>query len=211
MQLSSIPNLPTLSAPARDRYSLREYTLRIIAYAGLLILGAAALLHYGPALLALLRDQTTLQRFIHNIGWWGPAVLIAVNVLQIVIAPIPGYAVYLAAGFLYGVWWGGVWGSLGLLAGGMAAIHLDKKIAKQVLRRPALVEIMADAADHRVRGGEWAGAQLARRVGCHDGPHHIPVARVHGAGKADERAADVTFGKQCRQIGHQAVISVTTP
>ena len=34
------------------------------------------------------------------------------NAVQIVIAPIPGYVLQVAAGFLFGPFWGGVWGIL---------------------------------------------------------------------------------------------------
>lgn len=166
MQLSSTSNAPGLFVPARERYNLRERMLRLIAFAVLFVLSAAALLNYGPALLALLRDQATLQTFIYNIGWWGPAVLIAVNILQIVIAPIPGYAVYLAAGFLYGVWWGGLWGSLGLLAGGMAAMFVARRLGRPLVVRLIGAETLArwEAATHSDSVWVW-GAILLSPIG----------------------------------------------
>lgn len=166
MQLSATANVPALLTPARGRYNLRAYTRRIMALAGLLTLGAAVLLRYGPALLAVARDQATLQTFIQQIGWWGPAVLIGVNVLQIVIAPIPGYAVYLAAGYLYGPWWGGLWGSLGLLAGGMAAMAVARRLGRPLVVRLIGAETLTrwGAATHSDNVWVW-GAILLSPIG----------------------------------------------
>ncbi len=91
-----------------------------------LIFCAWAAWRWGPALLALLQDEAALEEFIIRLGWWGPLALIALNALQIVVAPIPGYAAQFAAGYLFGPWWGGLWGSLGLLTGAMLAMMLAR-------------------------------------------------------------------------------------
>lgn len=72
------------------------------------------------------QNIAALQRFVDQLGWWGPPALIAINILQMVVAPIPGYAVYLVAGLLYGFFWGGIWSSIGLLAGSMLAMWLAR-------------------------------------------------------------------------------------
>ncbi len=90
-------------------------------------------------MVALAQDQVALEAFVAQLGWWGPFGLIALNALQIVVAPIPGYAAQLAAGFLFGPLWGGVWGSLGLMAGSMLAMLLTR-----VFGRP-LAEFMVGA------------------------------------------------------------------
>jgi uncharacterized membrane protein YdjX (TVP38/TMEM64 family) len=81
---------------------------------------------FGPLLWALVQDEAALEAFVARLGWWGPLALIAINALQIVVAPIPGYAVQAAAGFLFGPWWGGVWASIGALCGGMLAMLLTR-------------------------------------------------------------------------------------
>jgi uncharacterized membrane protein YdjX (TVP38/TMEM64 family) len=69
------------------------------------------------------------------LGWLGPLALIAINALQIVAAPIPGYVVQAAAGFLFGPFWGGVWGSIGLLTGGMLAMGLTRLYGRPLAER----------------------------------------------------------------------------
>jgi uncharacterized membrane protein YdjX (TVP38/TMEM64 family) len=63
---------------------------------------------------------------VSSLGWLGPLALVLLNAAQIVVAPIPGYVLQIAAGFLYGPLWGGIWGSVGLLLGGSLAFWLAR-------------------------------------------------------------------------------------
>jgi uncharacterized membrane protein YdjX (TVP38/TMEM64 family) len=86
----------------------------------------AVFIFYGPQLWALVQDPEQLAAWVTSLGWLGPLALIALNALQIVIAPIPGYVVQLAAGFLFGALWGGLWGAVGLVAGGSLAFWIAR-------------------------------------------------------------------------------------
>lgn len=101
-----------------------------------IILVAALLLfiYYEPLMYAL-GDADRVHDLIAQLGLWGPLALILINIIQIVIAPIPGYAVYLAAGYLYGWVWGGLWGSIGLLAGGMLAMYVGRQWGRPLVQR----------------------------------------------------------------------------
>jgi uncharacterized membrane protein YdjX (TVP38/TMEM64 family) len=113
-----------------------------------------------------------LQALVVRLGWWGPLMLIGVNILQIVIAPIPGYAVYLVAGFLYGYFWGGVWGSVGLLSGGMIAMWLARRFG-----RPLGIRIIGDEQlkhwEELIHSDSWLvwGVILLSPVG--DTPYYL--------------------------------------
>jgi uncharacterized membrane protein YdjX (TVP38/TMEM64 family) len=95
--------------------------------AALLIVAAISI---GPHVWRIARDEAALQAAIVELGWLGPLALVTINVLQIVVAPIPGYVMQAAAGYLYGPFWGGVWGSLGLVAGAMLAMGLSRNFGR---------------------------------------------------------------------------------
>ncbi|MEZ4676058.1 MAG: hypothetical protein R2932_17675 [Caldilineaceae bacterium] len=89
-----------------------------------IIVGGGLLIDQYERQSEIIRDRKQLQAFVDQLGWMGPLALIFFNALQIVVAPVPGYVVQLAAGFLYGPWWGGLWSTLGLAAGSMTAMWL---------------------------------------------------------------------------------------
>ncbi len=141
-----------LMSTASSTRSTNYRYLWLILLITLLLISAAYL--WGPQLWstmqgsltpvwAIIQDRQALQAFVERLGWLGPIALILLNTLQIIIAPIPGYAVQVAAGFLYGPFWGGVWGSIGLLCGSMLAMRLARTYGRPLVRRVAGGERLA--------------------------------------------------------------------
>lgn len=89
----------------------------------------------GPWLWPLLQDETALETFVVRLGVWGPLALIALNALQIVVAPLPGYVMQMAAGYLFGPIWGGIFGALGVLVGSMTAMALARTFGRPLVER----------------------------------------------------------------------------
>lgn len=87
-------------------------------------LSGVALWLWGSDAYHFLTNEQALEDFVVRAGIWGPLALIFFNIVQIVIAPIPGYMVQLGAGYLYGPLWGGVYAVIGMLAGAMVAMWL---------------------------------------------------------------------------------------
>ena len=130
---SNMPEEPTVSlAPpnatsqaARGMFSLQGRFGKWLLL-GCVIVLAIGLYWVGPQVWALLQDEQALEAWVISLGWMGPLALVVLNAIQIVVAPIPGYVLQFAAGFLFGPVWGGVWGSLGLLLGASLAFWLTR-------------------------------------------------------------------------------------
>jgi uncharacterized membrane protein YdjX (TVP38/TMEM64 family) len=90
---------------------------------------------YGAQVWALASDEAALEAAVARLGPWGPTALIGINVAQILVAPIPGYVVQAAAGYLYGPLWGGVYGAVGLVAGAMLAMLLARLLGRPLVER----------------------------------------------------------------------------
>lgn len=100
-----------------------------------LVVLTAITLRFGPNLWVLLQDEQALEAAIDQLGWMGPVALILFNIVQIVVAPIPGYVVQIASGYLFGPFWGGVWASIGLLAGAMLSMWLARTFGRPLVER----------------------------------------------------------------------------
>lgn len=115
-----------ISAALRQGDLLRQFLLL-----GIVILFIAALVWWQwPFLNEIFRNEERLSEFVEELGWFGPLALILMNTLQIVVAPIPGYFVQAAAGYLYGPFWGGVWATCGLMCGSMLAMALTRHFGR---------------------------------------------------------------------------------
>lgn len=113
---------------------LRRTALILVALALLLV----GVVHH-EAILALLRDQERLQAWLAELGPLGPLGLIAINAAQVVFAPIPGYFVQIAAGYLYGWLGGAIYGVVGMALGGVMAMSLAR-----IFGRPLVVRVVGE-------------------------------------------------------------------
>lgn len=87
----------------------------------------------------LMYDIEALRSFINSFGVLAPLVLIALQVSQVLIAPVPGPVVGAAAGYAFGVFWGTIYGFIGLAIGSTVAILFAKRYG-----RPFVEDILAD-------------------------------------------------------------------
>jgi uncharacterized membrane protein YdjX (TVP38/TMEM64 family) len=85
-----------------------------------------------------LRDVFTsperLHRIVHAYGPLGPVVMIGIHILQVVVAPIPGQAVDLANGYLFGWWLGAAVSLIGISLGSLIAIGLARRFGRPLVK-----------------------------------------------------------------------------
>lgn len=80
-------------------------------------------------------DETALAASMDALGWWAPLAFLALSLVQIIGAPIPGYPVQLLGGALFGLVWGGVYGVIGVVAGGVLAAWLARRLGRPFIER----------------------------------------------------------------------------
>lgn len=90
---------------------------------------------WADALFVWLGQADSLTRTVRSLGWAAPLGLIAINALQIVIAPLPNYAIFVVAGLLFGPVWGGIYGLAGMLLGGVTAMLLTRRFGRPLAVR----------------------------------------------------------------------------
>lgn len=80
-------------------------------------------------------QRERLEAWLAQLGVWAPVGLVAVEVLQVLLAPVPGHVVGLAAGYLYGVWVGTALCMLGLMLGTGLAVWLARRLGRPLVER----------------------------------------------------------------------------
>jgi len=88
-------------------------------------------------------DREAVTTSMHQLGAWGPAVLFVLFVLQVFLAFIPGQALMVATGFLYGFWGGFLVSWLSLVIGGELAFVLARRYGRTFAARWISTDVLA--------------------------------------------------------------------
>lgn len=102
----------------------RRFSKMIVASLGLLSL--VLFIRYSPEILKLMASLETFRDYILSTGKFGPLALIFFQVLQTVIAPIPGEVIQIAGGYIYGTTVGTLYITVGMLLGAMIAFYFTR-------------------------------------------------------------------------------------
>lgn len=86
-----------------------------------------------PQILELTVSIPKFRDFILSSGYWGPLVFIGFQILQTVIAPIPGEVVQIAGGYIYGVTVGTFYTTLGMLLGAVIAFYCTRLLGRSFI------------------------------------------------------------------------------
>ncbi len=104
--------------------------LTILALAGLVVL----LVFAGNSVWGCFRHPAQLRVLVRNWGAWAPVGIVLFQVIQIVVAPLPGNAMSFACGYALGFWPTIVWLMIGVLLGATVDFLLIKLLGRKLLR-----------------------------------------------------------------------------
>lgn len=97
------------------------------------VVGLLAWGYISPS--AFFNNQEWLRDFISGYGTWAPIILIALQILQVVLAPISHYMVGIVGGFLFGTWYGFILNYIGRIIGHTFAFFLSRKVGRPIIKK----------------------------------------------------------------------------
>ncbi len=109
--------------------------LRAVVLALIVVALAAPMIIWRAQIAILFTERARVVSAIRSAGAWGPAVLIALYIAQVIVAPIPGQGVNFVAGYLYGFWPGLSFSWLGAVLGSTAAMGLARLAGRPLVVR----------------------------------------------------------------------------
>lgn len=107
-----------------------ESRRRVLIHATLLVAVLVALGVLVRLYAPFLTDPDALAATIRGFGVAGPVVLVVVQALQVVVAPVPGQVLAVVAGYLYGVWLGTLYNMIGIAVGSAVAFWLSRRYGR---------------------------------------------------------------------------------
>ena len=102
----------------------KRLTFRILFLLLLIILSVYIFIHFD--LYLFFKDKHKLLNFIKSYHPYDEFIFISLQILQVVVAPIPGELTGLIGGYLYGPFWGTVYSTIGLTLGSWIAFMLAR-------------------------------------------------------------------------------------
>ena len=113
------------------KQKLVVYSILIAAFLGILIYLAV---RFGPQITALTREPEKLRTLLNSYGWKGILVFMGIQMLQVVVAAIPGELVQLAGGYLYGTWLGTLYSLTGIVLGSVFVFFVARLLGYPLVK-----------------------------------------------------------------------------
>lgn len=87
-----------------------------------------------PRLVNLVKRPDQLKQIVLNAGIWAPLVMVSMQVIQVIIAPMPGQVVAFVSGYIFGAFKGTILSMIGLTIGAIFAFFLARLTGRRLLR-----------------------------------------------------------------------------
>lgn len=113
------------------RIKLVFYIILIVAFVGLI---SYLVIRFGSEITELAREPESLAGLLNSYGWKGVLVFIGMQILQVVVAAIPGEFVQIAGGYIYGTWLGTLYSLTGIVLGSVLVFFIARLLGYPVVR-----------------------------------------------------------------------------
>ena len=94
---------------------------------------AAVVIIAWPYMGKFVKEPGALEEFLQGKGFWGVIIFLAIQILQVVVAIIPGEIVEVAAGVVFGWWWGFILVLLGITIGTFIIFFVFRRTGKPLI------------------------------------------------------------------------------
>lgn len=118
-----------------------------------LVVVVAALIIWWQPIYDFLSDPGQVRAWIEKLGAWGPLAIILLEMIQALLAPIPGQAIEAVSGYLFGPWLGTLYPMIGLALGSFITFSLARRFGRPLVVKLIGQQSMARLDDLVRRGG----------------------------------------------------------
>ncbi|MDO8740500.1 MAG: TVP38/TMEM64 family protein [Candidatus Woesearchaeota archaeon] len=120
-------HIKIFSSPKNRRKSLIALAIIILIF--------LAITYFSKYFYYFFTNPDQVRNFVTGFGVWGPIILILIQILQVLIAPIPGQIAGFVSGYIYGVFWGTTYTMMGTIIGSFIAFVLVRKFGRPFVEK----------------------------------------------------------------------------
>jgi uncharacterized membrane protein YdjX (TVP38/TMEM64 family) len=113
----------------------------------------AVLIIWWQPIYDFLSNPEQVRAWVEQLGAWGPMAILLLEMIQALLAPIPGQAIEAVSGYLYGPWLGTLFPMIGMIIGSFIAFSLARRFGRPLVIRMIGRQSMARMDDLVRRGG----------------------------------------------------------
>lgn len=117
-----------------DKSKKYKLILDIILIAAFLAITAYVTVKYGLQLTKLAQNPDEFKELLNSYGWKGILVFMGIQVLQVVVAAIPGEFVQIAGGYIYGTWMGTFYSLAGIVTGSVLVFFVARFLGYRLVK-----------------------------------------------------------------------------
>ncbi len=132
------------------RIRLVLYIVLIAAFIGVI---AYISVRFGPEITELAKEPESLARLLNSYGWKGVLIFVGIQILQVVVAAIPGEFVQIAGGYIYGTWLGTFYSISGIFLGSVIVFSIARLIGYPVVKL-AVSDAQIEKFSFMINGGK---------------------------------------------------------
>ncbi len=92
-------------------------------------------IRYYSTIVEILNSPDTFREYLNSFGNTSTLVFIGMQILQVIIAAIPGEVIQLAGGYIYGTFYGTLISCVGILIGSIVAFCFTRLLGYKVLKK----------------------------------------------------------------------------
>jgi len=90
--------------------------------------------HFFPHIKGIIAEPELLRNKLLAYGNWSRMVFVGLQILQVVVAPLPGELVQIAGGFIFSFWSGTIYSLAGIFVGSCIAFYLSRWLGYPLLQ-----------------------------------------------------------------------------
>ncbi len=88
---------------------------------------------YSDQKFGFFSSREDFQNYVMSFGPLAPIALILIIIVEVIVAPLPGFIPAISAGFVFGSVWGSVYAYIGNLIGGLIVFFLARKLGRPII------------------------------------------------------------------------------